>query len=291
MKQKLKSCVAFLQKNCRWCWCVVLIFWSGMAFGHHPTASSVSSGMKTGSFFFDKNKPKTHVYSLYQFVHLVNSIGDIHSFVLGGEYALSSRFSLGATLSVHAIDHDFRQNNTSFGDITTRITYLLWEKAKTHSFLSSEWSLPTGDEIHGLGRNSVGQKLAYFLGYQQQEWLFFIQPAVDVTYSQDVEPILLVSLGASSPQFFGERVTARLSFSSQTFFASRDFDSGSTKIFIEPQFLVALDQKHQWILSVGSSIGVFDSLSAKNSQKFSPTDNALLNDIQWSGQVGLNFNF
>lgn len=256
---------------------------------HHGSHGG-SSGTRTLLFQGNQTKNASRVFFLYDFAKLDNSVGESHTFNLGIEASVHSKWSVLAQLPIAHLSHNFRPDATGPGDVGIGLKYLLWEGERGFLTVSDTVSLPTGEKDTGLGRGSVAQQIDLFGGLTFNEWTLFAAAGVNHAFDSPVEPIAGVIVGANTPVVY-ERFYFTLAANTQIFIRSDVFENASFKIFIEPQANWIVDKAKHLTFSVTGRISAVDELSRKSGIGLASTDNALLNDIQWGVATGFNYDF
>lgn len=262
---------------------------------HHPGhGSSVSSGVRSLAGVLSGNgltKPVSQVYASFELAQQDESLGQIYTYQLGGEYALSQRLSLGGMIPFRYIDSNFRSARGNIGDVEVSGKYLLLESRDLYFYLNSAWTFPTGNENQGLGRGAVSQSIDGFLAYNLKEWTLFAGTGLAFGYESNWDPQWQMIVGASSPKVLAKRIKFSLSLLNSLFLKSDVFQNGSGKLFVQPQIHVDIDKKGRLVATVGGRVSLFDYLSKKSGVTLTNSDNALLSDIKYAGNLGLNYYF
>jgi hypothetical protein len=267
--------------------CVLVLLIANTAFAHHP--SHVSSSGNTMSFNNGEvSKPRSEAYLSSELSHLDDSVGQLYTFNVGGEYAFNTRLSAGANLALLHVAHNFRPTQTGIGDIYINAKYLFWQSEKSFAYVATALGLPTGSSSDGLGRGALSQQTSLSFATMYKEWLFYTLMALDLGYESDPTPLLVNTLGIVSPTFL-KRLKAALVFTNQAYLASDVFTDGSGKLFIEPQLFINLTK--QWLLTVSGRMSAYDYLQRSTATTLTNTDNALLGDIFISGKIGISYKF
>jgi hypothetical protein len=259
---------------------------------HHTGSHSVAgSGPRVSVYQGSQTKPASRAFFTLDASQLDDSVGQVYTSTLGGEYSINKRFSVLGLIPLTHIAHNFRPSQTGIGDVSVQGKFLLWENEKTISYVSSLWSLPTGDEDQGLGRGAVGQQVDGLIGLHLKKWTVFGYGGINFGYESESEPILLASVGVATPAVIHERVYGAFNLSSQIFLDADVFASGSSKVFAEPQINVILDPHEHWLMTLAGRVSMIDELTRKPGVSIASTDNALLNDILFGGSFSLNYQF
>jgi hypothetical protein len=266
---------------------------ANLGLAHHPSVtSSVSSGSRMASYYRgQQTKPVSHAFLNYDFSEIDNSVGQLHTMNLGGEWALAKRWGVTGTLPVSCLVENFDTNSVGLGDATVGGRFLVLDDKKLLFSVSSLLILPTGDDVTGLGSGSFGQQVSLFSGLYFSDWLVFVSPYASFIYGTPHEPQTGISVGISSPRFFKSKMYASVSLSSLVYLASDVFNQGSWKVFVEPQLNWIVDQKSRVTLSLSGRVAFLDELSRKPTVTLSQTSNALLNDVLWGMTTSMNYNF
>lgn len=275
---------------------IVLIISTISAFGDaaaHHTSSSASSHRPDTKVLLSglDNKPDTQVYSGFRFNHLDESVGQIYTVFLGGEYAFNTQLSVQMEIPFLRLEHNFRADETGIGDISLGGKYVFLAQKSWCLALHSLWAFPSGDESSGLGRGAVGQQtgVSFVKEFASFSWLAGLSATWG--YESSAEPVLSGTVGLTSPGFFNDNVVAGIFVSNESYLKSDVFTSGSGKVYLGPQFYVYLGSRDQWTLSLGVEISMFDYLERKVGVTLTNTSFALLSDTLVSVTLGLNYSF
>ncbi len=255
---------------------------------HHSGHSS--SGTRIFFYQGTQTKPTSSIYGIYDFSKIDQSIGQIYTWTLGGEWAIHQKISLLGQIPISFLDHHFKKNTASLGDLSLGGKLLVLDRERFFSFVSTLWSFPTGDEQEGLSRKSISQQLTAFAGLKHSDWTFFFTPSISLGYNSPHEPLVNLGLGVNTPKI-KERLYFALATNTKIFSASNVFDNGSWKLFLEPQINWTVDRNEKLTLSLSGNIALVDQLSRKSGTTLSPTSNALLNDVGWGLSFGAYYAF
>ncbi|MBX7149117.1 hypothetical protein K1X76_08515 [bacterium] len=267
---------------------ICFAFFPTLTWAHHPGHGS--SGARLTQYQGLKTKPASRAFFSYDLAVLDASIGEVHSFTVGGEWAFHKRFSALIGIPITTIRHDFAANQTGLGDIAVGGRFLIHDNEKTFSFASLAFEIPTGDENDGLGRGSLGTRIDLLGGLNLGEWSIFVSPGINFGWDSPHEPVINVTGGTSTPRFL-EKIYFSLAFSNQIFAASDVFKNGSFKTYLEPQINWVVDKNEKLTLSVLTRVSIMDELERKSTVTLTSTSNSLLNDIKWSVGLGASYQF
>lgn len=269
---------------------MILVFCDALA--HHPAGSSSSHRPDTRVLLSGlDNKPDTQVYSGFRFNHLDESVGQIYTVFLGGEYAFNNKLSVQAEMPFQRLDHSFRADETGLGDISLGGKYVFLARESWCLAAHSSWTFPSGDESSGLGRGAVGQQAGFSFVKEAASLSFLAGFSAAWGYESSSEPTVSGTVGLMSKRFFRENATAGIFLTNETYIQSDVFTHGSGKIYLGPQLSVYLGERDQWTLSLGVEISMFDYLSRKSGVTLTNTSFALLSDTLVSVSTGLNYTF
>lgn len=266
----------------------------GLALAHH-TAAGPSSGMSpTATSFLLRDgsvKPASRFFLTQEFRAVDDDLGQVHTSVFGGEWAIHPRVSVTGEAGLVHVDQTGVGSETGFGDVALQPRVLLWNAKSSFSFVSSRLSLPTGDEGRGLGRGAVSQDAVWLVGVKSQGWTGFAATGMQFGYASHPEASHVVSLGAQSPEFFKRRLSAGLALSALTYLDSSSFAAGSGKLSLEPGLQIGVDGKKKWLINLGGRLSLADYLRVKNGVTLSATSHAVLSDALFSATASLNYFF
>lgn len=268
-----------------------LLLFSTNTLAHHNSASS--SG--TSSRYVLVNgvnltKPASQAYFVYDLARLDNAIGNLHTWVLGGEWAFSRHASLLASVPVVFLDHNFSGKSAGLGDASLGGKMLIANNARLLSFVQAGFIFPTGNDSAGLGSGSFAGELSIFGGLKIHDWLIFVAPAISSAFNSDPEPTVTGSVGVATPTYF-KRLFFSLSVLPQVYAASSVFDDGSFKIYVEPQVGFFVDKRRSLSASLSTRVAVIDELSRATGVTLTQTDHALQSDVLWGLKLVLNYSF
>lgn len=264
----------------------------GDAVAHHTSSSSTSHRPDTKVLLSGlDNKPDTNVYSGFRFNHLDESVGQIYTAFLGGEYAFNNKLSVQLEMPFLRLNHNFRADETGIGDISLGGKYVFHAKKSWCLALHSLWTFPSGDESSGLGRGAVGQQVGVSFVKELEAFNLLAGLSGAWGYESSAEPVLSGTVGLTSPRFFEDHAVVGVFLSNESFIQSDVFTNGSGKIYLGPQLYIYLGQHQQWTLSLGVEISVFDYLERKSGVAVTNTSFALLSDTLVSATLGLNYSF
>jgi hypothetical protein len=262
------------------------------SFAHHPTGASSSHRPDTKVLLSGlDNKPDSQVYSGFRLNHLDESVGQIYTAFLGGEYAFSNKLSVQLEIPFLRLNHNFRADETGIGDISLGGKYVFHAKKSWCLAFHSFWTFPSGDESSGLGRGAVGQQAGVSLTKEMASVSWLAGLSATWGYESSSEPTLSAIVGLLSPRFFEDNVVAGIFVSNESFLKSDVFTNGSGKVYFGPQLYVYLGQNDQWTVSLGAEISMFDYLERKAGVALTNTSFALLSDVLASVTFGLNYSF
>lgn len=265
----------------------------GLGFAHHVAAAESSSGMSPMSTSFllrdGSIRPASRFFLTQEFRAVDDNLGQVYTSLLGGELAVHPRVSLTGEVGLVSFDQNGGDSETGLGDVTLQPRVLLWNAARSFSYVSSRLSLPTGDEDRGLGQGMVSQDAIWLIGAKRKGWTGFVATGLQLGYDSDLDALHVASLGAQSPKFFKKRLSAGLALSSFTYVDSASFAVGSGKLSLEPGLQVGLDRKKKWLLTLGGRVSLIDYLRVKNGVTLSTTSHAALSDALFSATASLNY--
>lgn len=242
-------------------------------------------------FQSNKTKPSSRISFIYDFALLDDSIGQIHNTILNGEWAVHKRFSLLVNAPMTFLNHNYRSNALGFGDIALGGKFLIFDESNFFLFTSAWLSLPTGDAKSGLGRNGVGQQFEVFAGTRISRWTVFLSPSTSFSYPSPHSPQLNILTGASSPTFLKDRLYFTLSLITPVYLEDGALESGSWKLYAEPQINWIIDSKKHFTLSLAMRVAIIDQLKRKSGITLTNTSNTLLGDSLMGITTGLHYSF
>lgn len=260
-----------------------------MALAHHPSASS-NSGSRTLYYQGNQAQPGSRAYLSFDFQHEDNSIGQLFTFSLGGEWALSKKISLLGQMPLNYLAHNSLSNEWGLGDISLggKVSFLA---SKAILFSTLQIFLPTGDQDKGFSRNGIGNQFDLFGGLTLRDWVLYLNPGINFGWSSPRDPVFSAALGLESPPILDKRINFGLSLNSHTYLDSDTFTAGSSKVSLNPQFNWTFDKKRKWTLTQSIHISIVDQLSLKPGLTLNNTSLSLLNDTLWGLTTTLNYNF
>lgn len=271
--------------------CLSAFLVAGNAHAHHPGhGAAASAGSRSILYNGNRTTPSSRLFLSYDLAYLDNSLGQLHTWMLSGEWAVHRRFSLLGIVPILYLDHNFRANATGIGDIAVGSKVLVLDNERVFIFLSTAFSFPTGDESNGLGRGSVGQQIDAFAGLRLGNWTLFLSPGVNFAYESPHEPMIIIAVGVNTPRV-AEKIYFDLTANTQVFVTSDVFDNGSWKLYLNPQINWIVDKGERLTLNLTGRFSVVDKLSRKAGVTLTNTNNALLNDVLWGLTVGCNYSF
>lgn len=264
-------------------------------FAHHVAAAESNAGMSPLSTSFllrdGSVKPVSRFFLTQEFRVVDEDLGQVHTSTFGGEWAVHPRVSVTGEVGLVSVDQSGSGSETGLGDAALQPRVLLWNAARSFSHVSSRLSLPTGDEERGLGQGLVSQDAIWLVGVKSKGWTGFAATGIQWGYDSDLEALHVASLGAQSPEFLQQRVSAGLALSAFTYVDSASFAVGSGKLSLEPGLQVGLDGKKKWLLNLGARVSLVDYLRVRNGVTLSATSHAALSDALFSATAGLNYFF
>ncbi|EKD42481.1 MAG: hypothetical protein ACD_73C00140G0003 [uncultured bacterium] len=268
--------------------CFLTLF-SPLALAHHPVASA-NSGSRTLYYQGNQAQPSSRAYFSFDFQHEDNAIGQLLTFNLGGEWALSKKISLLGLIPLNYLAHNARNNEWGLGDISFggKVSFLA---DKTILFSSLQIFLPTGDQGKGFGRKGIGNQFDLFGGITLHDWVLYLNPGINFGWSSPRDPVFSAVLGLESPHILDEKINFGLSLSSNTYLDSATFTAGSSKVSLNPQINWSFDKKRKWTLTQSLHVSIIDQLSLKPAVTLNNTSLSLLNDTLWGLTTTLNYNF
>lgn len=269
-----------------------MVFLFGNAVAHHTSSNASSHRPDTKVLLSGlDNKPDTQVYSGFRLNHLDESVGQIYTVFLGGEYAFNTQLSVQMEIPFLRLDHNFRADETDIGDISLGGKYVFHAQKSWCLALHSLWTFPSGDDSSGLGRGAVGQQAGISFVKELTSFSLLAGLSAAWGYESSAEPILSGTVGLTSPRFFNDNVVVGIFVGSESYLKSDVFRSGSGKVYFGPQLYVYLGPRDQWTLSLGVEISMFDYLERKSGVALTNTSFALLSDTLVSATLGLNYSF
>ncbi len=259
------------------------------AWAHHP--SHVSSGHANLLLFKgNQSKPSSQLYLNYSFNYLDESVGQVHQWTLGGEWAFHQQLSVLGYLPFTYLAHNFRSEELGLGDMALGLKWQFTDYQGLFGFITSMTTLPTGEASSGLGQGSVGQQLDLLLGYTFAGWSIYGSSNISFTYASPHQPVMGVLVGMNTPRIF-KKIYFSLGLDSQIFLVSNVLTHRSWKMFVEPQMNVVVGKAEHWTVSLGGKFSVVDALHRQAGVAITNTDSILLSDTLWGVNLGLNYRF
>lgn len=262
-----------------------LFFLAHPSWAHHP---GHSCSQNTNLFFQKGSTKPASLFSLsFDYSILDESLGSGFAIAGLGEYALSQRFSFLVQAPFIGLLPDEASNTIGFGDIALGSKGLLFNGKNFFLMGSLLFTLPTGKE--NLGRESVGINSSLFLGYTHKNWTVFFSPGVDSGFDSDSDLIADLVLGVTTPSFFRNKVYFSFSTRARVFGSSETFETGSWKMYAEPQMrFIASKRVH---LGLGFKFSVIDELHLEEGVVLTGSSASIFNDVAWGMTSDITYLF
>lgn len=273
----------------KYCAFLIILTMSTPALAHHPGHGG-SSGTRSVFYQGRQTKPQSLVYFSGDFQYEDNSVGELTTFALGGEWAINKKISLLGQLPFSYLSHNFTSNTLGLGDISLGGKYA-FSTNKPLLFATLNLELPTGNDSKGLGQGDIASQVGFFIGVPLAQWTLFFNPSTHFAWSATSEPTLNLVSGFLSPDFFQEKINFGFSVIGQIYLDSDTFSSGSSKWSLEPQINWILDSQKKITLSQSVRLTFIDDYTLKNGVNLTATSHSLLNDVLWGLTTTLSYSF
>lgn len=264
----------------------LFLFWmASPAWAHHGS----HGGSQNTNLFFKKGSAKpASLFSLaLDYSVLDESLGYSFAFVGLGEYALNHRFSFLAQAPFIGLVPNEASNTIGFGDMSLGIKGLILNGENVFLMGSLLFTLPTGKE--NIGREGVAINPSLFLGFTHKKWTVFFSPGVDWGFDSKNDLITDLVLGVTSPAFFKNKIYFSFSTRARIFGSSENFETGSWKMYAEPQMrFVASKRVH---LGLGFKFSVIDELHLKEGVVLTGSSTSIFNDVAWGMTSDITYLF
>lgn len=211
------------------------------------------------------------------------------SYKLSGEYALTRRLSMGASLPLNTVRTTGLQN-TGLADMSLLAKGILWKREKNLFLGSLSLSLPTGLKNSGLGAGDVLASPSLTFIKSIQRLSLFSSVGSTLALAREVRPSLDYAVGTLITLVKGEYpLDAVLSLQGNSIFGSNTFQNGSTKLYVSPALVFPLGENSR--LTVGGKFAVADDLKLKSGVALSTNSTALFTDMRASVFTNIDFFF
>ena len=260
---------------------------SGEARAHHVSGHGAGGANYFDPFSSQSRPPRSFVAATVGLNNLDDGLGQVVRYQLSGEYAVTSRFSIGATLPFMTTREKFLPERTSIADVSVLFKGLVWRNPKPSLSLTlgSGVSFPTGDEVDGFGTGDF--LFSPFVNFAWRLGRVDVYTTLGSTLAaaESVNPSLDFNAGVNVPLKGGSvPIHGFLAFQGSTTFTSDVLENGSTKAYLTPGLIFYLSDS--LITTLGAQISILDTLKIKPGAALAKTSSILLSDVQ----VGVNFN-
>lgn len=268
---------------------VFLIAFQNLAHAHH----TAGHGMSGPSFnpITSVRTPKTIVGLGVNADSLDSDQGYAVAYKISGEYALNSRWSLGAIVPVSTVRTTGLQH-TGLADVSLLAKGVLWQNMEEKIFLlgGTSVSVPTGNKNSGLGAGDVLVSPSLTVAKGLKRLNLFSSVGSSVAMTHEVRPSLDYAVGSVVTLVPGEYpLEAVFSVQGSSIFGSNTFQNGSTKIYLSPALIFPMTTSSR--LTVGGKFAVVDELKLKSGVVLSSNSTALFTDIRSSVFTNLDVFF
>lgn len=237
-------------------------------------------------------EPQTQFYLTFEMDFLDNSLGEVYSYGVVGEYAFSKRFSLAANLPFESIRMDLLPHSDQLGDMRFLAKGVVWVSSSKLSGLNLglEMSLPTGNDTLGRGAGVV--TLSPYLSFitKSKYVEIFAYGAYYAELARQTNPTLNFELAFRFPLL--KKTSPSLSFVTATrgwfVFNSDTFETGSLKVYQGAGFLMEWER---FSIDVMGRFSWLDTLDFREDVTADDLLTGLLVDVQASLVLGVGFQF
>ena len=131
----------------------------------------------------------------------------------------------------------------------------------------------------------MGVNSSLFFGFPLKNWTLFFSPGVDFGFDSESDFLTDLILGVTTPPFLKNKIYFSFSTRARIFGSSENFETGSWKMYAEPQVRF-IASKHV-NLGLGFKFSVMDQLEVKDDVVITTSSTAIFNDMAWgmSGDV------
>lgn len=264
--------------------CTLLL--SHQAHAHHTSGQQGTSSVRSNLYLLHMTQTNEHPKYLASanlgYKTIDRGLGRTMRYDFGFEYGLLSNLSLGANIPILSIREKFLPRVDDLGDISMSIKWTPFPKSKSkfNFGLQNELSIPTGSEDHGSGAGSVGIYPSANLNYRfNQTWNWFTSLGGSLLAESNSQTSINYATGISF-MIPGSRLPVSLLaiVSGSTFLNDSSYTSGSTKIYLQPG--ISFQPTKKLNISALFQLSIMDQLKSKLAGGLSPTDPAILNDIE-----------
>ncbi len=262
-----------------------VLLWTGEAAAHHGASGGAGSVSQTISERL--NPPRSNLYFNVAVNSLDEDLGVFLLYQIQGEYAINSRFSLGARIPFYSVRENLLPASDEIGDVALLLKGQVWNDAADRMSLNlgMDVGFPTGNSSVSLGAGAVS--FNPYLVFSKDFGVLQVYTALNSSFeaASDVNPTPGYEVGIILPVLEGPKsVNWLFAFQGTTYLANDTFTAGSTKAFAVSGILVRLSE--HWEAAALGKISVVDTLNLKSNISFTDFATGLLNDVKG----GFNFN-